>query len=559
MLLRVWCNHQQRFAKVKLKQDLRLNITVITQTKSWTFGIVIACGAAIACVSPALSKPPSAPASNKARTISIDVRGATKPRDPMATMSIGSDFPGTLARSDSLAQLRTLQSEIGFRYIRFHNVFADQFGIYREVSSRPVYDWSKIDQLYDQLLAMKLKPFVELGFTPDAMKTSNQTLFYWKGNTSHPDPAKWTALVDAFARHMVDRYGIKEVRSWYFEFWNEPNLKDFWEGADQKAYFEYYGRTARALKAIDPGLRVGGPATAGAAWVPEFLAYAKANTLPVDFISTHTYGVDGGFLDENGAGDTKLLRDPDAIVADVRRVREQIQASSQPDLPLFFTEWSSSYSPRDPVHDDYLGAAYILSKLRRTEGLAQGMSYWTYSDLFEEPGPQTKPFEGGFGLMSPQGIRKPAWFAFKYLGALGDRELPTDDDQSIGTLKGRTVQVLAWNSVIPDQPISNRPFFTKPRPATAKSLTNVRLSGLTPGHHSVRIRTTGYQRNDAYTAYLEMGRPSTLTTIDVSRLQALTADTPEMSELQVKADGKAVLRVPMRENDAVLIEVDPGN
>jgi xylan 1,4-beta-xylosidase len=144
-------------------------------------------------------------------------------------------------------------------------------------------------------------------------------------------------------------------------------------------------------------LRVGGPATAGAAWVPEFLAYAKANTLPVDFISTHTYGVDGGFLDENGAGDTKLLRDPDAIVADVRRVRAQIRASFRPDLPLFFTEWSSSYSPRDPVHDDYLGAAYILSKLRRTEGLAQGMSYWTYSDLFEEPGPQTKPSRAALG------------------------------------------------------------------------------------------------------------------------------------------------------------------
>ena len=138
---------------------------MITRLKLQTLFMVVACGAAIASVSPAVSQLTSLRASDEARTISIDVRGPTKPRDQMATMSIGSDFPGTLARPDSLAQLRTVQSEIGFRYIRFHNVFADQFGIYREVSGRPVYDWSKIDRLYDQLLAMRLKPFVELGFT----------------------------------------------------------------------------------------------------------------------------------------------------------------------------------------------------------------------------------------------------------------------------------------------------------------------------------------------------------------------------------------------------------
>jgi xylan 1,4-beta-xylosidase len=336
----------------------------------------------------------------------------------MAQMSIGSDYPGTLIRDDSLAQLRIAQKELHFRYIRFHNIFADQLGVYREVDGKAAYDWRRVDYLYDQLLSMDLKPFVELGFTPDAMKQSDQTIFYWKGNTSHPQPDKWTALVDAFVRHVVSRYGAQEVRSWYFEFWNEPNLGGFWEKADQQAYLEYYGRTARTIKAIDPQLRVGGPSTAGAAWVPEILAYAKKNNVPVDFITTHTYGVEGGFLDENGEGDNKLSRNPDAVVQDVRKVRREIEASGRPGLPLFLTEWSSSYNPRDPIHDDYFSAAYILSKLRRTEGLAQGMSYWTYSDLFEEPGPQIRPFEGGFGLMTPQGVRKASWFAYKYLAEL---------------------------------------------------------------------------------------------------------------------------------------------
>lgn len=507
-------------------------------------GVIILAGA----VGPALAEGP--------RDIVIDATGPTKPRDRMATFSVGSDYPGTLIRDDSLAQLRLARAELGFRYIRFHDIFHDDLGTYREVDGRPVYDWSRIDYLYDQLLDMGLKPFIELGFTPDAMKTSDQTLFYWKGNTSHPEPEKWTALVDAFTRHLIARYGIEEVRTWYFEFWNEPNLDGFWEGADQAAYFDHYARTVRAIKAIDPALRVGGPATAGAAWVPEFLTYADRHDLAVDFVTTHTYGVEGGFLDEKGEGDNRLSRDPDAVIADVRKVRGQIEASSRPGLPLFFTEWSSSYNPRDPIHDDYLGAAYILTKLRQSEGLAQGMSYWAYSDLFEEPGPQTRPFDGGFGLMTPQGIRKSAWFAFKYLNALGDRELDTGDAQSMATLKQDAIQVLAWTWVLPEQSVSNRPFFRQVRPAAEAAPLHVSMTGLSPGRHVVSIRRTGFRSNDAYTAYLEMGRPDSLTPEQIEALQALSADTPLLQAIEADAEGRASLVVSMREQDVVLIEVD---
>jgi beta-xylosidase len=181
----------------------------------------------------------------------------------------------------------------------------------------------------------------------------------------------------------------------------------------------------------------------------------------VDFVTTHTYGVDGGFLDENGKEDTKLSPSPDAIVGDVRRVRQEIEASSKPGLPLYFTEWSTSYTPRDPVHDSYVSAPYILSKLKASEGLVQGMSYWTYSDLFEEPGPPTAPFEGGFGLMNPQGIRKPAWFAYKYLNQLGDKAVKVADAQTWATADAGGVQALVWDFRQPVQAVSNRP--TTPR------------------------------------------------------------------------------------------------
>jgi xylan 1,4-beta-xylosidase len=489
------------------------------------------------------------------RLISIEVGSPTQPRDRFADLSVGSDYPGTLIRDDSLQQLKLVREELGFRYIRFHAIFHDVLGTYREVDGQPVYDWTKIDYLYDRLLEIGIKPFVELSFTPDAMKSSDLTIFYWNGNTSHPDPVKWQNLVDAFARHVIDRYGQDEVRSWFFEVWNEPNLDIFWEGADQPAYFDLYARTARVLKAIDPELRVGGPSSAGAAWVPELLAFAAAEQVAVDFVSTHTYGVDGGFFDENGESDTKLSPSPDAVIGDVRRVRDQIEASSSPGLPLYFTEWSASYTPRDPVHDSYHMAPYILTKLKQSQGLVQGMSYWAYTDLFEEPGPPTAAFQGGFGLLNPQGIRKPAYFAYKYLNRLGTLEIDTRDGQSIATLDGDAVQVLAWDYAAPEQPVSNRPFFTMIHPVVATQPLQIALSGMQPGSYEARTFRTGFERNDAYTAYLRLGSPPQLTPEQVADLQASTLDEPEVQTLQIGPGGSGLLTVPMQQYDVVLVEL----
>ncbi|WP_083671976.1 GH39 family glycosyl hydrolase [Sphingomonas montana] len=491
------------------------------------------------------------------RTVDVDLGKAGAPMDQSFRLSVGSDYAGTLIRPDSLAQLDTAVRELGFRYVRFHAPFHDELRTVRVENGRTVYDWTRLDQLIDGLLARKIKPFVELGFTPEAMATSKQTIFYWKGNTSHPEPKAWAALVDAFVRHARQRYGAAEVRSWFFEVWNEPNLAGFWEKADQKAYFELYESSARTIKAIDPQLRVGGPSTAGAAWVPELLAYVAKRGVPIDFLTTHTYGVDGGFLDEKGQDDNKLSTNPDAVVADVRKVRGEIDATAYRGLPLYFTEWSASYNPRDPVHDSYVSAAYILGKLRATRGLAQGMSYWTYSDLFEEAGVPPTSFHGGFGLMNREGIRKASWFAYKYLNQLRGNEIATGDAEALATTtKGRT-DVLLWAWRQPAQSVSNRPFFTKVLPASAQPSAVVRFAGLAPGRYRLTLRRTGFKANDAHTRYLELGSPKDLTSAQVQELQALTRDLPELTRtVQVGPDGRHAATVPMRANDVVLATVE---
>ena len=491
------------------------------------------------------------------RTIVANLKDSTGAVDHFFDLSVGSDFPGTLIRNDSQAQLKLTVDELGFRYIRFHAIFHDVLGTVRIEDGKTVYNWSKIDQLYDNLLARRIRPFVELGFTPKALATSQNSVFYWNGNTSHPKPEGWHDLVDAFIRHIEERYGRDEVRTWFFEVWNEPNLSGFWEGGDQKAYFELYDLTAKTIKSIDPALRVGGPSTAGAAWVPEFLAHVKQSGAVVDFVTTHTYGVEGGFLDENGVSDTKLSASPDAIIGDVRRVREQISASPFPGLPLYFTEWSTSYTPRDSVHDSYFSAPYILTKLRAGEGLVQGMSYWTYTDLFEEPGPPTASFQGGFGLLNPQGIRKPAFFAYKYLHALQGESLAASDPQAMLSAKGGNISAVIWDFETPDQKVSNRSFYTKVLPSHPAAPVQLRVTHLAPNaSYRIEVHRTGFHANDAYTAYIEMGSPRELTAAQVAHLNDLTRDLPETDKtMRSGSDGTIEFSIPMNSNDIVLVKL----
>ena len=491
------------------------------------------------------------------RTIAVDVKVPRGAVDRFFDLSVGSDYPGTLIRDDSQAQLKTTVDELGFRYIRFHAIFHDVLGTVQVEDGKTVYNWSKIDQLYDDLLARHIRPFVELGFTPKALATSENSIFYWKGNTSHPKPEGWRDLIDAFIRHIEARYGRDEVHTWFFEVWNEPNLSGFWEGGDQKAYFELYDLTSKTIKSIDPALRVGGPATAGAAWVPEFLTHVKQSGAGVDFVTTHTYGVQGGFLDEEGKSDTKLDPSPNAILGDVRRVREQISASPFPGLPLYFTEWSTSYTPRDPVHDSYVSAPYILTKLKASQGLVQGMSYWTYTDLFEEPGPPTAPFQGGFGLLNPQGIRKPAYFAYKYLHALQGSSLATSDSQAMLSTKDGNITGVIWNFEQPEQKVSTRPFYTKVIPSHPAAPVQLRFTHLAPrAAYRLKVHRTGFHANDAYTAYLEMGSPKELTEAQIAHLNELTRDIPETDKsVRSGADGTIEFSIPMNTNDIVLVKL----
>ena len=242
-----------------------------------------------------LTVPQIALSQDSAEVIQIDFAAAGHPFPHFWEQMFGSGRAILSLRDDYRRDLREVKQATGFEYIRFHAILDDEVGVYAEdADGKPVYNFSYIDQIYDGLLQNGVRPFVELSFMPKALADEHIFQSFWyKPIISPPKSyAKWGDLIARLAQHLVDRYGIEEVSQWYFEVWNEPNL-DFWAGEPrQQTYFELYDSTARTLKGVNSRLRVGGPATAQAAWVGAFIRHCVERNVPFDFVSTHVYGND---------------------------------------------------------------------------------------------------------------------------------------------------------------------------------------------------------------------------------------------------------------------------
>jgi len=511
---------------------------------------------------------PASTTSISIRTISADYQTVKGPKSEVYRYCVGAGRVAEGLRAEWQDQLRTCQEKIGFEYLRCHGVFSDDLGVYSEdVKGNPVYNWQYVDMVYDFLLSIHVRPFVEISFMPDALASKRVPIFWWKGNAALPKSwDKWDALVTAVTRHWTDRYGADEVKQWYFEIWNEPDGHYFFtpvnEATRESEYFNLYNHTAKAVKSVNAAYRVGGPAGSGSAWVKDLIPYCVGQNVPLDFITYHIYGLGGGPGGLDNTGQVKLYLDTDLEkpAHGAHREDANIAQSALPHLPVHITEWSSAYSSYDPIHDSYFQAPYILEQLKHTETLSS-MSYWTFTDIFEEAGPQKKPFRGGFGLINLQGIKKPAFFAYQFLNELGPEELKNADEKAwvCRDSKGG-VQALFWdltdprpNLQISDQDIFGNILVPSPKPPV-----KLHLTSLPPGPYHLAIHRIGYKENDAYSAYLKMGTPSQLTPSQVGQLKDTAAGKPaEERDVTVAPSGTWESEFSMRDNEVVFVKLTP--
>ena len=495
---------------------------------------------------------------------------------------LGAGRANEALRADWQQHFQEAVDVLGARTVRFHGLFHDDMFVYRATYGggfgpdgdlpAPVHTFSYVDKVMDFILDAGARPFVELGFMPRALATQTETLFWWKAHCSPPtDMAAWVDLVRSTVQHWVDRYGLDEVRQWRFEVWNEPNLvPHFWTGT-RTQYFELYEATARAVKSVDEQLLVGGPSTSvfvpddryagevedptrthGTAaapdvdaldwkpvWIEEFIAWCAERDVPVDFLTTHLYPTDFAF---GANGEVRHIRRHVDATADDLAVMQKIIASSPfPDAELHITEWSTSPSSRDRMHDTLFAATYVTRAFLRCESLTDSLAYWTFTDVFEEGGAGLGPFHGGFGLVNEQGIHKPTFHAFAMLARLGDRVL-LDTDHGVVTRDSATGAVSAVLFNYP-QDMGRRAVGSADSYGETRALAEVgparrvrhTVAGLAPGTRFT-VEQLDWEHGNVAEAWHALGEPLNLTREQTAELRAV-ADDLLRSELVVGEDG----------------------
>lgn len=416
------------------------------------------------------------------------------------------------------------------------------------------FNFQYTDILFDSLLDIGIRPFVELGLMPEVMAKDREYVFWWKMNISMPRLiSEWEELVEAFVSHLTHRYGKEEVKKWYFEIWNEPNHPAFfteYENIDE--YFRLYDAAARAVKRVNSEYRVGGPATAGMKWIEEIIDHCREKEIPLDFISSHNYGVDGDF--DAGGNAVTVMRPVNSLSDRIRRYGELCKKEK---LPLIVTEWSSSYSPRDPVHDSYFNAVFVLNTIKRADGYADMFSYWTYTDIFEESSPPDTPFHGGFGLINVQSVPKPSFYAYSFLNKLGDTEIACSDEQAYVCKSDGEVQILFWNIVQPEQEnCCNRDYFSRLLPPKTLPDAQIKLDGLeSDTEYNIRIETVGYKSADPYSLYIEGDYDGLTTREKTSELIQKSKPAVQSFALRSDCSGSVSFTVLQTENQADFITV----
>jgi len=422
-------------------------------------------------------------------------------------------------RDDLCRHLEIARSKLGFRYVRAHGPLGDGMRVVQPDGS---FDFSRLIAGLDRLVERGFKPFLELSHMPSALARNDKSVAHYRFRSAPPsDWTQWHALIREMVSAFMEHYGSQELRRWYFEVWNEPDIA-FWSGT-QAEYFKLYDLAARAIKQADPQLRIGGPATARTNWIDEFLEHVTKPSpdygLDVprcDFIATHAYPSDLEFLDS--AEGQVQLQSSDVMRELFAQVRRKVDAVMGEGFPVICGEWNSSAGPLAFNHDDCNNAAFIAKTMVELSDLCQGSLVWNISDIYEECGFHYAPFHGGYGLMTVNDIPKAAFHAFAFLHEhdRGERVSVRLDNalDGMGALASRddeTLRLLLY-------------FYLEPGTQDAQAV-DVALEGVAGRRATLRRVVPG--QGSAFETWQELGRPSLVNRDILDRLEAASVPLEE--------------------------------
>lgn len=462
---------------------------------------------------------------------------------------VGTGRANLSLRAGHQEALARARRDIGFEYIRGHGLLSDDMGLLRTDAwngqSVTRYSFTYIDQVIDGYLNQGIKPFLELGFMPEELASGDDTVFWWKGNITPPRsyPA-WVRLIQALLTHLIDRYGIEQVRHWPIEVWNEPNLSVFWKDADQAEYFKLYEATSRAVKEVDASLHVGGPAISPGAddwWLP-FAEFVTGRDVPLDFLAFHAYTT--GPAQHVPFGTYQTLRDSTDLLRQFAEPARILAGTGLENLPRHVTEFNSSYRPDNPIHDTAYNAAYLAPTLVAGGDHVDSFSYWTISDIFEEVGIPTSLYHGGFGLLTHGVIPKPTYHLYAFMARMKPRVLARGEDHLVTVDAQSRLAVLAW-----------QPVHGTGHEAPEKHRIQVSIPATEGQYYQQRSRTHETLGNGR-AAWQAMGSPDYPDHRQVELIRECAEPAREFTRVSTEA-GQLRLDLTLDRHEVSLIELDP--
>jgi xylan 1,4-beta-xylosidase len=525
------------------------------------------------------------------QTITIDCFAQGRPLKPLWAY-FGYDEPNYTYMKDGTKLLSELAALSPVPvYVRCHNLLTSGDGIpalkwgstnaYTEdARGRPVYDWHITDSIFDTYVHRGMKPLAEIGFMPEALSTHPQPYrHHWRPGVRYDsvytgwawpplDYKKWEELVYQWVRHCVQRYGVKEVNSWLWEVWNEPNI-GYWKGT-QEDYIRLYDYAAAGVKKALSSARVGGPATTGpggksaAGWLRNFLSHCDTGMnaatgkrgVPIDFISYHAKGspkIVNGHVQMNMAPQ----------LTDVARGMEIVAASAFKDRPIYITECDPegcaacgmATNPENAYRNGTMYSSYTAASFSRLYELADrygvnlaGAISWSFE--FENQ----KWFDG-FRDLATNGVDKPVLNVFRMYGMMEgkrlrvayEKEIPLDsllrhsvhgdqpDVHALAALGQHSLSVMAWNYHDADS-------------AGPEATGRIYFKNLPARKFRVMVYVIDDKHNNSYEVWKKMGSPQQPTDEQYKELERVGRLQPEMEasdvDLKDRSDWSLLLHVP---------------
>ncbi|MDS0527037.1 helix-turn-helix domain-containing protein [Clostridium sp. SHJSY1] len=484
--------------------------------------------------------------------------------------------------SENRDMLNELQKDVGFEFIRFHGLLDDDMMLYSEdEKGKPQLSFNYIDLVIDYILSIKLKPFIELSFMPrELAEDPDRTMFFIHSIISLPkDMDKWTYMIEELIKHLIVRYGKKEVESWPVFLWNEPDVTDMFGFENRYDFFNFYKETYNAVKKINPSISFGSPPVFGSTlegsndWIDTFMNFCELNDCSPNFINTHFYP-----MELNGGDSTSISKDShiemskslkyveseNALKETIKSIKKRVKKNDWKTNKIFLASWNSSISHNELLNDTVYKAAYTAKNILENYDELESFGYWQISDFTDEVKVKNKLYHGGQGLFTYNGIKKSHYYVFKMFNKLGDKLIEKKDGYFI-TTDGSSFQIILYNyqhysklyasGELFDMTFENRyaPFSN---PHTMKVI--LPLTNITEGSYQLTETIVNERHGSSFDKWIELGGVDLETNEDIEYLKCASIPRIQKKTLFTE-DNSLKIIAELKPHEVRLIEVKPIN